>query len=452
MGGGGSGSNIDLLVESRSFTHNLVLVFGVRALTDLAVGGSSVDALLSGNATDNPVAKTQAVVEYDNKPVLEVIPIIPSSTIKGVLRSLLEQYLVEGCRSGPKTTLKEYVERYLEALDGARGEMLFELKDKLVNRVLEQYIDSQLLRGLEGSLGGDAEKYLKIVTGVSGESVSDDYRHVVEITRKVAGTFTIYRDVCNPVIEGLNCELPIPEYKLHALKSVFGSGQDPIRYPCTACRLFGLPGYFSKTIVYDALPVGVKDIVVSSRTHIAIDRVTDTVVQGKTFDIEYILPGARFVFLVRYDLSLSNIDSLGAARCIEAIEKAEQNAKSTLDKENLKTLKELVEYIESIGKIQIGKRKTWGYGEVEIKCLEAHIKNITKTHNHQNSNPSKNPSSNQQEQKEQKAERGNSNDSSGGEAEVKSELKKLLEENKSKGVPKTLNELLKIYGITRNEA
>ena len=161
---------------------------------------------------------------------------------------------------------------------------------------------------------------------------------------------------CNPVIEGLCCELPVPEWKLKALE---GGVKE---YPCAACRVMGLPGYESKVTFFDAWPSDLDKVLILTRTHIAIDRVRGAVVQGKTFDIEFIAPGAEFeTYLLYY--THANIKMDGSR-----VEVAGVNAET--EKENPRNLVETLKELASTARLQLGKRKTIGLGEVRIKSIE----------------------------------------------------------------------------------
>ncbi|MGC9132014.1 MAG: RAMP superfamily CRISPR-associated protein, partial [Pyrobaculum sp.] len=148
-----------------------------------------------------------------------------------------------------------------------------ELVDKLVLKLMKQFIDTDIrpsaIRNAQG-----ANLYDKVVN-TYGDAVKD----ILEKLRVTPAA-------CNPVVEGLACELPIRDYKKTYLKALAKAlGVCEFLYPCPVCRTFGAPGYASKVVVTSAYPNGKlgKDYYVLTRRHVAIDRYTGAAAEGKLF-------------------------------------------------------------------------------------------------------------------------------------------------------------------------
>ncbi len=400
-------------VEPRSYRYVLVLFFKLTNITELAVGGSATDQVLGSGVTDNPVIKMPTLVYYsnNNNRVEEIVPYIPGSTIKGLLRSIAEKHVAMMDKNN-KRKLIDVLMKLIELDEQSKTGYLdkhdvSEIVDKILAKILNQYLDEKIVNKICNSIReyNNFKEFIKLVKKasetswssdlgkaleeiVSDEEINELMNNIAPIIITILNNYEISPDVCNPVIEGLMCELPIPKYKLLLLNALSETINKNITYPCRICKLFGLPGYMSRLIVTDAWPLGVKKTILLLRTHIAIDRLRESVVSGKTFDIEYIAPGAEFGFIIIYHLAtqkdIEKIDQNNDGTLDKLIETIKKASNKT-DEENLDLLKKIIENIETNG-VWIGKRKTWGMGKVEIKLEATALIDLSKQ-----TDPSHNP-------------------------------------------------------------
>lgn len=373
---------IEFIVPSRPHRYELVLAFEIETLTELSVGGSALDMMLGSGTTENPIAKTVTVVKYCNdKEIAEIVPYIPASTLKGLMRSRAEE-IARG--EGKHVTLQRLLKE-LETLNTVFDtQILNEVVDKLISRILKQYIDENLVNMIANRIRGkerftefvqaldSVEKLSEFLAGLARDEEKELLANLAHPIHAIIGTYNIYTKTCNPVVEGLVCELPLPKYKLLLLKALAKAAGERLEYPCKVCRLFGLPGYMSRLIVTDAWPIDVKELLILSRTHIAIDRLRGSVVHGKTFDIEYLAPHAKLLFITVYHLATrENLEeklvgeTTNPNNCLEAIRLLKEKIEDPIDKENMELLEKLIQNIKTV---QLGKRKTWGMGEAKIEC------------------------------------------------------------------------------------
>ncbi len=303
----------------------------ITAKSELLVGGGTLEQALS--PFDIPVAK----IPHGD----ELVPYIPGSTLKGLLRSAAEEALRAAAGSA---TLSEVL-RNIDTED-----ITDELVDKLVLKLMKQFIDIDIrpsaIRNAQG-----ANLYDKVVN-TYGDAVKD----ILEKLRVTPAA-------CNPAVEGLACELPIRDYKKTYLKALAKAlGVSEFLYPCPVCRTFGAPGYASKVVVTSAYPNGRlgKDYYVLTRRHVAIDRYTGAAAEGKLFEVEYVTPGAQFV---GYLLLLG--EPPHSQKCtIDKIVKHWLSGEPP-DCDVEKTVVE--EALEAAANAMLGRRKSTGMGQVEIK-------------------------------------------------------------------------------------
>lgn len=383
----GQSGEIEFIVPLRPHRYELILAFEVETLTELCVGGSALDVVMGSGITDNPIAKTVTIVKYGDREVAEIVPYIPASTLKGLMRSRAEE-IVRG--EGKQVTLQNLLKEFVELKTGFDAQTISEIVDKLISRILKQYIDENLANMIASRIRAkdqfsefvraldDVEKLSKFLEKLArNDEEKELLLNLAQPIHTIAKTYNIYTTTCNPVVEGLVCELPLPKYKLLLLKALAKTAKEQLKYPCKICRLFGLPGYMSRLIVTDAWPVNVKNLLILSRTHIAIDRLRGSVAHGKTFDIEYLAPHAKLVFLTIYHLATR--EELAGERverpgnCLEAIRQLKEKIRDPIDRENIELLEKLVENIETV---QLGKRKTWGMGEAKIECKALRLQDI----------------------------------------------------------------------------
>ncbi len=395
------GTGLRLRLTPNIYRTHVVFKIVFENITELCVGGGSIEQATS--PADIPVAKMWTEVTNHDKMVL--VPYIPGSTLRGAIRSLIMEYLVEDqilCDSERYT-----VQDILDIIIRREVEMdvneIRDLCDKLVLRVLYQIIDEELSNKIVAKL---RDKLIQHLRQEQSQSLEDIVRSSIEetdididadyLTRLILDAFSSYRIFvgergyyisCDPIIEGLACELPIPGWKLKILNKL-----NVTTYPCKICRIFGLPGYESKTIVTDAWPNDLERILILKRTHIAIDRIRGTVAHGKTFDMEYIVPGAQFEAYIIYNTFLRPEEAEEVIekakkmdlRDLDCLEIEETDNPWEIEKQNLTilttTLRKIAEDTQEEGPVlQLGRRKSTGMGICKIIELKYGIPNKTTT-------------------------------------------------------------------------
>ncbi|QKR00744.1 hypothetical protein GWK48_10405 [Metallosphaera tengchongensis] len=283
-----------------------------KNLTNLSVGGGTIESAMS--PIDLPIAKREAVISHTGNILL--LPYIPSSTLKGVLRSKYEEYNFE--QGGNSLISFRELLRILKDVTDLKFNDKLEIKEKIIDPLLQDFLESSLydvnIESLEVT-GRD---------GISGliDSVLDGVRMPTNWSS------------CISYVDGLKCEFPMPRYKLSILKSLAVE-----KYPCKVCKYFGASGYEGRIIVFDALPVS--KYLINSSTHNAINRFTGAAANKKLYDIEHLEPGTTFLtFIV---VETKNKDD-------EFIDWLSNKLKNSY--------------------LIMGKRSTIGYGEVTIESVE----------------------------------------------------------------------------------
>jgi len=386
--------SLRLVVPEQTSRYMLTIDVTIVNVTELHVGGSVIDKMTSAMA-DNVVSKIYAPVYRGPSAscdgyVYEIVPVIPSSSIKGVLRTFLEDHVRMSSRS---ITLLEVLKKVIDVAERdlrddevAKDRVARDIVDRVLYRVLTQFLDESLAKHIYSIKSfSDLKAFIEAAAGTSIEGVAErlglDRTGVGNYAAKVIvdtlKSFQLYKDVCYTVVEGLACELPLPLYKLVLLRAISEALNEEIEYPCRVCKYLGLPGYASRISITNAWPKNVDKAAILARTHIAIDRITGTVAQGKTFDVEYVAPGTEFEFFIVYRMHTKNLrTSLDEAknRVKEFLDQDSQSRSEDslreiglhdYDIEILKVLKKFVNELKN-GGIQIGGRKTWSYGIVKL--------------------------------------------------------------------------------------
>ena len=247
---------------------------------------------------------------------------IPASSLHGILRSALEDYL----RSmlGPVKTVKE---------------VLDVLKDNSVKRKIER---------LKNSIPGFED-------------------------------LPLYREVCYTTLDFDNCQLPVPNDKEEYLtKLVLRKDSYGNHLPCFVCQLFGAPGLRGRVRILNAYPSKELEetLPLDVMTRVAINRVTGAAEEGKLFDLEAIPPGAKFYFFVVINNAFSKIkihdQGLEEEKYVELLG-LDEGQQSNCPHGNTRftyfsLFQKSIELINS-GAVPIGAHGTIGFGTVEIRKI-----------------------------------------------------------------------------------
>jgi len=378
-----------LMVSPHRYTGFVAVLLEIENLTELSVGGSAIDVVLGSGVTENPVAKMPMLVSYGGELVAEVAPYIPGSTVKGFLRSHAE--MKEKSRdiaSKSSVPLKRLLQKVFGGEVDERSAA--EIIEKVFKPVALQYVDESIVTRLVSKLKGLKPRDLaRVLEG--GEELRKIVEEVIEdraatsavssIIASALDAYTVTPSSCDPTVEGLACALPVPQFKLYILKALADlANLQSVEYPCRVCRVFGAPGYASRLVVFDALPLGLKSVTVLLRTHIAIDRIRGTVAQGRTFDVEYLAPGVRFLSVIVYYAQLQSSgggdpeegkDGGSSGGLYEEFKKLVEELKLKLtpdDDENLGLLLGVIDELSG-REVYIGRRKTAGMGLVRVRPL-----------------------------------------------------------------------------------
>ena len=130
--------------------------------------------------------------------------------------------------------------------------------------------------------------------------------------------------------------------------------REDLEEPCIVCKVFGGGGSRSKRVAShvsfsDAYPERPEEVITTTRTRTAIDRVLGSVRSGALFTVEEIPPGFRWKFSMR----ITNIDL------------------SDSSDDRAKLLKALLKWLSDPG-IHVGSLKSVGYGLVKMIEVKAH--------------------------------------------------------------------------------
>lgn len=333
----GSKKAATLFLYPHSVRYDKVIKITIKAESELLVGGGSLEQALS--PFDIPVAK----MPYGDM----LIPYIPGSALKGLIRSAAEEVLREHAQQGEKISLKELWGQ-IKIEDRGREEYA-EYVEKAVFKLLDQFVEikrksARDLLSAEGStLYEKVKKYYQ------------DYADVDAVLERII--ITPY--ACYTTVEGLACELPLREYKKIHLDALRTALNKDFPYPCPVCLTFGAPGYASNVAVTDAYPVGElgKDYMVLTRDHVAIDRLTGAAAEGKLFTVEYVTAGAEFVGYVLVK-NASNCNSTNLDKELENWKRGEDNCV------HYAVLMKALDRLKQ--KASLGRRKSAGMGRISI--------------------------------------------------------------------------------------
>ena len=280
----------------------------------------------------------------------QVVPYIPGSSLKGVLRSFAETILRTIALSS-NIKIDEFSEKLFNIL-------ATKIKDELFNK---GFVKKKEKQNEEATIYLIEENRLK-------DTLEKAQNTVRELIKK--GQWNVF--CCNTLASNV-------EQDLKDKSSMFiANVQVPLFYlPCIACQLFGGGGLASHIIIHDAFPESPDEISVRHRTCVSIDRMFRRQKPGRLFTIEFVEPGSVF----KFRLEIVNLE-LESDKVKEFQNKAEEliNKISSNNDDN-KKFDAAVEFIKSLktyivalilkeltsGNIQVGGRKSAGLGRVRLE-------------------------------------------------------------------------------------
>lgn len=333
-----SAGAVKLFLHPHSVRYDKIIKITIKAETELLVGGGSLEQALS--PFDIPVAK----MPYGDK----LIPYIPGSTLKGLVRTAAEEALREYARQQAAKSLKEIWQKI--RFEGGRWrEEHEEYVEKAVFKLLDQFVEI-------------TKKSARDLLNTEGETLYDKvkkyYNEYADIDAVLERT-TITPYACYTTVEGLACELPLREYKKIHLDALREALNQEFPYPCPVCLTFGAPGYASNVVITDAYPAGElgKDYMVLTRRHVAIDRLTGAAAEGKLFTVEYVTAGAEFVGYILVK---------NANKCSDNINLEEELQRWKSGNGDCVHYAVLQEALKQLKHASLGRRKSTGMGLVTI--------------------------------------------------------------------------------------
>jgi len=297
---------------------------GVETLSPLHIGGER------GIRPATIDLKVYRRIELRNGTSVE-IPIIPGSTMKGILRhtfeDLLRSYILD--RLGSWQKLLNVIGRSLGvAIAGythvVRGGNICEDIANYLLRDQQIYVELPDDKGAGGVQRLDIAQCIRegmeeVVKKLSREEhgdIAERLSNCVEKIPQVASLniVALYPFVCDPT-SPLTADLPDTAFldvvrdrgitfRLF-LSMALGRKFLFLQEVCPVCMLFGAPGRLSPLMFEDLKPVGDLGIL-PVRTRIAVDRDTATAKYGKLFTLEYIPPGTRFEGEIRIVMGMIN--------------------------------------------------------------------------------------------------------------------------------------------------
>jgi len=243
-----------------------ISVYRLRTLSHVRVG--SGENIKIPSPIDNP--QTRVLKLEPGKVEGKWMVYIPASSIHGVVRSSLENFL--------RSTLEPWgtIDKFLHELQQQSEDKKKNIDVKNVKKSISKYMDS--------------------VPGFN--------------------ELPVYSEVCYTTIDFDSCKVPIRgERELyHDIIGRYVKGGDgKAFYPCLVCQIFGATGLRGRIRVTNAYPSKdmAENLPLEVITRIAINRVTGAVEEARLFDLEAIPPGTEFYFAVIIDNHLEKIKFTG---------------------------------------------------------------------------------------------------------------------------------------------
>ncbi|ADM27451.1 protein of unknown function DUF324 [Ignisphaera aggregans DSM 17230] len=297
---------------------------GVETLSPLHIGGER------GIRPATIDLKVYRRIELRSGTSVE-IPIIPGSTMKGILRhtfeDLLRSYVLDRLGSWQKVlnvigrSLGIAIAGYAQVVRG--GNICEDIANYLL-RDQQIYVELPDDKGAGGVQGLDIAQCIRegmeeVVKKLSREEHGDIAKRLSNCAEKIPqvaslNIVALYPFVCDPT-SPLTADLPDTAFldvvrdrgitfRLF-LSMALGRKFLFLQEVCPVCMLFGAPGRLSPLMFEDLKPVGDLGIL-PVRTRIAVDRDTATAKYGKLFTLEYIPPGTRFEGEIRIVMGMIN--------------------------------------------------------------------------------------------------------------------------------------------------
>lgn len=302
----------------------------IKTKSILRVGGTSV--YFDFVSADLPQAKI--LIEYNGEEFL--IPYIPATTFKGILRSTVE------------TTKRKKDHNAISDLDKKIEEFLANIGD--ASRIfIDLFLDEMelLVYSKKISLKDGLDKLKELrsedIRSKLKDKNSDKYKLVSDLLRsyfEVTGYNTAAS--CYSTSDLDKCEniALLEDERKRQFREAWNklTGRDVI---CETCRLYGASGVKSLVRFTNFYPVDPFPVVIDRLVHVSIDRNTWAASPNKLFNEEVLYPGVKF---------------LGFALLLS--DKKESQLMNDLD-----TLKEKAESFE----VSIGARGSSGYGTFELQ-------------------------------------------------------------------------------------
>lgn len=279
-------------------------LYEIKTLSHIRIG--SGENIKLPTPVDNP--QTRVLKLEPGKVEGKWIVYIPASSIHGLLRSALEDYL----------------RTQFESIDSARN---------AIEKV-----------GQNSRIGKEIKKYLDSIPGFED--------------------LPLYREVCYTTFSFDSCQIPPSnEDKEKYLVNVVSRKSGDKHLPCFVCQLFGAAGLRSRIRILNAYPSGatIENLPLDVITRVAINRVTGTAEEGRLFDLEAIPPGAVFYFFVVINNSHENVKLHDGSM-------SEKDYRDKLGVQNLNYLSLFERSIKLVGRglVPIGAHGSVGFGNVEI--------------------------------------------------------------------------------------
>lgn len=296
------------------------ILYELKTLSHVRIG--SGENVKLPTPIDNP--QTRILKLEPGKVEGKWIVYIPASSLHGVLRS----------------TLEDYLRTQLDAVDTVKN----------VKNKCEQRIKNEI------------EKYSESIPGFE--------------------ELPLYREVCYTTLTFDNCQVPPPDDKKDYLIKVVGrKTQSGEHLPCFTCQLFGATGLRGRVRMLNAYPSlsTMENLPLDVVTRVGINRVTGAAEEGRLFDLEAIPPGAVFYFFVVInnpyeEMKLHSIDQSSEDKYKQKYGKSyreyviEQLGISSGSLNYIGMFEKSIELV-SKGLVPIGAHGTVGFGNVEISEL-----------------------------------------------------------------------------------
>jgi len=193
--------------------------------------------------------------------------------------------------------------------------------------------------------------------------------------------FPVYGGVCYPTLEFDACQLPIREDKKRTYFQKIGrvaktttvkddqKTEKEIPYLCYACQIFGATGFRGRVRILNAYPSKSfnEELVLDIISRNAIDRVTGAAAENRLFDLEAIPPGSVFYFAMIVENAYETVKYLKDTQSDQEFGKGIKDAiKSENDDVTYMDIIKIGMDMLSSGIVGIGAHNTVGFGYVEI--------------------------------------------------------------------------------------